>query len=446
MSSLNQSRKAENSSLKTRESIGAAQPRESRYLLWALLLLIWSSLGVYAWCVVCVYKAYRFSLGRNEASLQRAIRLQPRDASNYDLLGQYFIWDGQDPRAAAAQFQRAVSLNPYESSYWIHLAQSENSLGNSGEQASAIRKAITVDPTTPDVAWTAANFFLVQGETQEALDQLAMVLRSDPSKADAALDLSWRVAGDVKPIQDRMPPDPEIYLRLVKLLVAKQQWTAADRAWSSTLRLNRELDARSALAYVDALLAKRDVAAAQVAWQQITSRSTRLQAYIAPENLVVNARFNQEFLNAGFDWHYSAQPGVTVALDSTQSYQGAEALLIRYPGGSNEDAGLSQFIPVNPGVRYVASAWVKSEELESANGPQLVVDDGYRRHEYSRSEETLGTSGWHQVRAPFTTGEDTNLIVIRFSRMPGSTLIRGKFWIANVQLLQDIENNIPPTH
>lgn len=429
-----------------RESIGAAQPMESGYVLWAILLLICSLLGVYVWCVATVYEAHRFSVSHNEASLQRAIRLQPHDATNFDLLGQYFIWDGQDPRAAAAQFQRAVRLNPYESSYWIHLAQAENSLGDKSEQSSAIRKAIAVDPTTPDVAWTAANFFLVQGETQKALDQLAVVMRSDPWMADAALELSWRAAADVKPIQDRLPPDPEIYLKLVKLLVAKQQWTAADHVWSSMLRLNREFDARSALFYVDALLAKRDVAAAQVAWQQITNRSSRLQPYITPENLVVNARFDQEFLNAAFDWRYSPQPGVAVSLDSTQSYQGSAALLITYSGSSNEDAGLSQYIPVTPGVRYVASAWVKSEELESANGPQLTVNDGYRSREYSRAEETLGTSGWHLVRAPFTTGTDTNLVVIRFARTPGSTLIRGRFWIGNVQMLQAVGNDIQSTH
>src|SRR6516165_7988160 len=176
MGSLNQSRKARRPPRAARESIGAAQPMESRYVLCAVLLAICLLLGVYVWCVIRVYKAHRFSVSHNEASLQRAIRLQPHDATNYDLLGQYYIWDGQDPLAAAAQFQRAVRLNPYESSYWIHLAQSENSLGNTSEQASAIRKAIAVDPTTPDVAWTAASFFLVQGETQEALDQLEVVM------------------------------------------------------------------------------------------------------------------------------------------------------------------------------------------------------------------------------------------------------------------------------
>ncbi len=61
--------------------------------------------------------------------------------SNYDLLGQYFMWDAQNPQAASVQFRQAVSLNPYASSYWLHLAQSEYSLGNDSEQASAIEQS-----------------------------------------------------------------------------------------------------------------------------------------------------------------------------------------------------------------------------------------------------------------------------------------------------------------
>jgi hypothetical protein len=222
------------------------------------------------------------------------------------------------------------------------------------------------------------------------------------------------------------------------------QWAAADQVWSSTLRLNRTFDARAALFYVDLLLARHEVPEAYKAWQQISERSSSLKPYIAPGNLVVNASFNQEFLNAAFDWHYSAQNGVGMVLDPTQTHQGSEALLITYSGSSNESAGISQYIPVTPGVSYVASAWVKSEELQSANGPQLSVYDGYRNQEYARSDETLGTSGWHRVQAAFTAGKDANLVVIRFSRDPGSTRIQGKFWIDNVHMSQRIGDATEP--
>jgi len=402
--------------------------------------------GIYIWFAFRAFQAYRFSARHDQISLRRAIQLQPRDANNYDFLGQYFLWQAQDPRAAATQFQQAARLNPYSSSYWLHLAQAENSLGNEVQQANAIRKAVAVDPTTPELAWTAANFFLVQGQTEEALDQFAVVIRNDPSIAAAALERSWRASGQVDSIEQRLPRDPEVYLSFVKLLVAKEQWAAAKHMWESMLSLNRQFDARSALFYVDALLTKQEVAAAQSAWQRIVNASSNLKPYITPDNLIVNPSFSHEFLNAAFDWHDSAQNGVAMVLDPTQTYQASEALLITYAGPDNGDAGIWQYIPVVSGVAYVASAWVKSEELESANGPELSISDAYHNQLLARSEETLGSTSWHQVHITFTAPKETTLVVVRFSREPASTRIRGKFWVDNVRMSQDVRQSLNSVH
>jgi tetratricopeptide (TPR) repeat protein len=407
----------------------------SRLAFFGALLLICSLAGVYAWNAIRVYQAHRLSTMLTRDSLQRAIQLQSRDASNYDLLGQSFMWDAQDPQAAALQFQQAVKINPYVSSYWLHLAQSANGLGDDREQERAIRKAIAVDPTTPDVAWNAANFFLVQGKTDEALDQFAVVVRNDPPMAETALEMSWRAVGEVGPIQRRLPADPQVYLKFIQLLVARQQWDGANRVWSSMLQLNREFDPRAALFYVDGLLAKQDVAGAQSAWQEIVSRASSLKPYVTPDNLVVNAGFEHDMLNAGFDWHYSPLSGVAIMLDPTQTHHGDDSLLITY-SGTGEQAGISQYVPVAAGASYVATAWVRSEELETANGPRLAIYDGYKNIEYAHSEETLGTSTWHSVQAAFTAAPDVKLVIMRFSRQPGDTQIRGRFWIDHVSLTQ----------
>lgn len=399
------------------------------------LLLIGCTLVLYAWCVHRVYHSYRLSQSRTQTSLQRAIQLEPKDATNYDLLGQYFMWDVQDAGAAAAQFQQAVRLNPYDSASWMHLAQAYNVLGAEREQAQAIRNAIAVDPTTPEVAWNAANFFLIEGNTAEALDQLGVVVRNDSSLQEAALNLSWRASGDIDAIERRLPSDPALYLNLIKVLIDRDQWAAAGHAWATLLAMNRDFDPRSALFYVDDLLSKRQVAAAQDAWDRLVQRSGILKPYVRPDNLVVNANFDRDILNAGFDWHYSAVPNVAVILDSTQSYQANQALLVTYSGVS-ADAGIRQYVPVKPGVGYVVSAWVKSEELRSANGPQLAVVDPYQNVEYAHSDETLGTTSWHQVQTAFTAGPDTNLVLLQFSRQPGETRIEGRFWADGVWLSQ----------
>lgn len=405
---------------------------------WVALLLVCCAAVVYVWFALRVYRAQRLASHHDPISLQRAIQIQPRDANHYDLLGQYLMWDAQTPQPAATEFKQATRLNPYASSYWMHLAQAENSLGNSTEQATAIRKATAVDAATPELAWSAANYFLIQGDTDEALDQFAVVVRSDPAMAEAALERSWRAVGQVDAIQRRLPADPAVYLSFLKILVAKHQWAQAEQIWSSMLQLHRPFDARAALSYVDGLLAKPDVVEAQRVWQQIVDASPELKSYITPGNLVVNPGFDHEFVNGGFDWHYSGQNGVAMTLDPTQTHDGSEALLITYSGAPNGDAGISQPVPVTPGVSYIASAWVMSQELDTANGPQLAVFDAYSNRALTHSDETLGTTGWHQVEATFTAPNETKLVVIRISREPPSTRIQGKFWIDNVHMVKNI--------
>ena len=411
-----------------------ANSSPSRLTLLAGLVLVCCFAATYLWCALRVYQADRFAGGRDRASLERAIRLQPRDANSYDLLGQYFIWDA-DPQAAVSQFQQAARLNPYSATYWLHLAQAYSSAGADNEQAAAISRAIAVDPTTPEVAWSAANYYLLRGDTAEALDKLAVVIRNDPNMAETALDLSWRVSGDINAMVRRLPPDPNLYLQSIRLLLARQQWSAAGQMWSWLLGLNRDFDPDAALFYVDALLAKPDAAGARDAWQSLVRTSSSLQSYLRPGNLVVNPGFNRKILNAGFDWRYRPLPGVSLLLDSTQSYQGTESLLVTYSGPS-QDVGMFQYVPVTPGTLYVTSSWVKSEELLSANGPRLTVLNPYNDLEYAHSEETLGTTSWHQVQAAFTALPGVDLVSIRFSRQPGDTWIQGRFWIGYVQLSQ----------
>jgi hypothetical protein len=160
-----------------------------------------------------------------------------------------------------------------------------------------------------------------------------------------------------------------------------------------------------------------------------------MKSYVYPGNLVVNASFDRELLNAGFDWRYVPVRNVTIMLDSTQSHNGSESLLITYSGPS-EDIGLSQYVPVAPGIAYTASAWVKSEELQTANGPRLSIADPYTNLEFGHSQETLGTSSWHRVTTEFTTGPDTHLVLLRFSRRPSETRVQGRFWVDSIHLSQ----------
>lgn len=387
----------------------------------------------YAWCATRLYLSHRLAARREQPSLHQAIAFEPRNAENYDLLGQSLLVDSQDPEAASRAFRQATSLNPYSSTYWLHLARASSSLGSIPEQAHAIERAVAVDPTTPDVAWYAANFDLIQGDNSDALRQLSVVLRSDPTMVGAALELCWRAVGNVDQIAAVLPPDPQVHFEFLKLLTERKQWEGAQRVWTGLLQSGSGFDHRAALFYVDALIGKPDFSGAQQVWQDLMSRSADLAKYQSPDNLIVDGTFSHEILNAGFDWHYAPQPGISVMVDSTQSHRGSQSLLITY-SNTGDDSGMFQYIPVEPSSSYTLSAWVKSEELESANGPLVEVSDAYTHDPLVRTEGILGTTPWHQQVGHFTTAPQTRLVLLKVTRIPGTTRIQGRFWIDDVVL------------
>jgi hypothetical protein len=375
-------------------------------------------------------------------ALERAVALEPRDAAHQDLLCRFLLFDKQDAGAALPRCQRATQLNAYQSTYWLDLALAYYSTGAEYQQEQAILKAISVDPTTPDVAWNAANFFLAQGKVPEALRQFAVVMRSDPGMVKPSLDLCWRTLHNVSAIEAILPPDPDAYLQFIWLLATNNQWEGAQQVWSALLLLNQEIDYRQSLFYVDSLLQQRDVARAKEAWDQLASHSATLSRYERTDNLVVDGGFEQEILNAGFDWRYSAQPGSAVSVDNTEFHSGRRSLLISY-NGAGGDVGISQYVAVKPSTRYTISAWAKSQELDSANGPSISVRDAYDGKLYALTQETLDTTAWHHLESGFQTGPETALVTILITRDPGNTHVKGKFWVDEISLRPTVLSSQP---
>jgi tetratricopeptide (TPR) repeat protein len=388
---------------------------------------------VYGWFAVRAYRAFRFSTKQDPASLKRAIALEPSNAGYYDLLGRNLLFAAQEPQSAAAAFKKANELNPYNSVYLLDLAQAYFALGDRQENVAALRQAIAVDPRTPDVAWSTGNFFLVQGDVPEALQQFAAVLRNDSSLTVPVLSVCWRMLQNTQTIENILPPDPSVHLEFIKLLLKQGETAAAHNAWSRLMQLHSAFDYHQALFYVNSLIESGDAPVARETWHQLVTTSPTLARYVTSDNLIVNGAFAEDILNAGFDWRYYPSSTQTVALDPSEFHSSGRSILISY-SGSGGDSGIYQYVPVDPNTRYTLSSWVKSDDLETANGPSVVASDAFGSSTYATTEETVGNTPWHQISKDFETDSATKMLVIRFVRIPGTTAIRGRFWISDLSL------------
>ena len=137
------------------------------------------------------------------------------------------------------------------------------------------------DPTTPHVAWEAANFFLVQGAPEKALPYFRVVLANDPEAVDSALQLCWRATGDATEMLDQaLPPRPDLYLSFLRLLVTNQEVAAAENVWNRLVGLQQAFPPKLALPYFRLLIAKQEVAGSETAWQQLSGVDASLRPYL----------------------------------------------------------------------------------------------------------------------------------------------------------------------
>lgn len=413
----------------------------SRKLAFAGASLLFTGLSVAL--TLRVFLADQESQSEQPEAWTRAVRLVPENASYHAQLGRFELLRG-DAVAALREQRTAVRLNPFVASYWFDLARCEQVAGHALEQERALEQATLAEPTTPEVAWEAGNFFLARGETQKALHQFRHVLENDPILAPDTLEMAWRAQPDApKLLADTIPPNASVLLDFLRLLVSRQETGASLKVWATIAALRQPVDPQRGATYVDYLLAQQRPDEALAVWQQLAPLAG-LTPYLPNDNLIVNGQFELAPLNRGLDWHYVSQPNIRLVVDSTEFQEGTKSLVIEFTGGSANEAGIYQFIPVRPDTSYEFSGRFKSDELAGAGGPRFSLQDAYTNTTLYQSDDLRSPGSWRTEGGVFRTGPATKLLALRVLRVPAGNAIHGKLWIDNLQLLARPDGSVTP--
>ncbi len=395
-----------------------------------------------ALCLVYIFLAGRlfvaswFGEKAEFTSLRRAALFDPWNADYRNFLGRYYALAVRDPGAAIEPYRAAVQLDPHSARYWFDLASAYQVLGDTSNQTVALEHAIQADPTTPDVAWEAANFYLVQGDNEKALREFRVVLQNEPTLADPAMQYCWRIDPDVDSLlRDVVPARSEAYIAFLSLLMRKEETAGTTKVWAALMATPQTFELRYVYVYLEYLLNHKDVDQARLVWRQAAPRFG-LSAYVpSGRNLIVNGDFSLDVLNGGFDWQYDKQQSVTLTLDPSDFHGGHRSLLITFDGPGVTDAGIRQFVAVQPNTLYEFSAYYKNGEIEGAGGPHFTIQDFYTRDVLYDSDELKEAGFWKSATGEFTTGADTKMVVLHVRRVPEGSPIRGKLWVDDFRLV-----------
>jgi hypothetical protein len=396
----------------------------------------------YSYLAVRMYRASRYATDSSEAGMVRAIALDFGNAENHSRLGRYYFYAVQDPVRAAEEYRLSTHLNSYDADHWLDLVSAYEVLDQRAEQDEAIAAAYRNGPYTPDVLWSICNLYLVRGDLSDALPLLRRVLEiwagADWGRMNSALNTGWRATHNVSLLlQSALPARPDVHAAFLLMLVTNGAPDSADAVWRRIVQLGQPVDPHLTFSYFDTLLQQGRAADAKHAWSALRKLNRNPEENLADEELMVNGGFEEPVVNGGLDWRIHPPPGVSVSADSTQFHGGALSLRITCDGEPFADAGVYQYVPVEPGKKYRFDGYIRTEDVLTRSGLRFFVKDTQDGTRYVLSDDVTGTTYWRVGTGSFTTGPSTHLLMVRLIREPATGRIKGTFWVDDISLREE---------
>jgi tetratricopeptide (TPR) repeat protein len=122
--------------------------------------------------------------------LERATRLEPRQAEYADYLGQAWVLADDHARAAWA-FERATQIEPNRSNYFLHLALSLKPLGSTDAAKAAALSAIALDQQCMPAHKLLGEIYLEAKDYSSAAREFQMFLAFDSNDIEARKKLGF---------------------------------------------------------------------------------------------------------------------------------------------------------------------------------------------------------------------------------------------------------------
>jgi carbohydrate binding protein with CBM4/9 domain len=341
-----------------------------------------------------------------------------------------------------AGYERAVRLEPGNAGNWYLLGRHwQYGLDEADAPHDAVLRAQNAYPLSPEVSWRYGNFLLRQNEVPQAYAELHAAVYVEPRRSAEAVSLCWRVDPDLQAILDNViPRDRDAYLDVIHELTAEQQFAVALAVWSRFVPMHPRLQMLDAIPFTSALIGKRMVADAVRIWDDAIRLSGIPAPPDPPGSVVWDGGFESAVQGGGFAW-FLANPsqGFRIALDSKERHSGRRSLRVTFDGRHNlRFQRACHYAPVQPGVPYHFSAWVRTQTLTTDQGVKFRLD--WMENSHARSLATaqlLGTQPWTQIQMNWNPGKDVHQVAICVVRKPSTKFdsqMQGAAWFDDVEL------------
>jgi tetratricopeptide (TPR) repeat protein len=405
----------------------------------------------FAIAAVMVYQAgelalaWYWSRSSNLTQQLRGAELVPADAEAWHRLGQEFEYnlDELDLDRAIEYNKRAVRLDPRSASDWMDLANAYEAEGEEKEANSAYENARRDYPISANVAWHYGNFLLRQGEAEKGLAEIHQAILTDPTLISLAIPVVWRFDPDVHLLLDRvLPRDADAEWQALDFFAEMRDTDAGLTTWEHLVANAKQkpLMLKRVFPFLDGLIAEGRGEDVERVWNEALAASHWPEALPADHSLIWNGGFESELANGGLDWRIQDTQGAIVSLDSGVKHSGDRSLRVDFTGGMNLDyGGVHELVPVEPSTEYRFQAYLRTKDITTESGMRFeIVDPQHPQEGNFLTPDLTGTNPWTVVRVAVKSSADTHVLDVRLRRFPSRLFdnkLGGSVWVDDVTLV-----------
>jgi tetratricopeptide (TPR) repeat protein len=375
--------------------------------------------------------------------VERGAALIPSNGVAWDNLGHLRQWSLSEPDLPGAidAYRKALRDDPRSAHYWMDLASVDEAAGNDSGAADAFVHAQAVYPDSAEVAFFYGNFLLRQQNYSQGFKELRRAVQGDSSLLPLAISRAWRATGDAgEIIHQLLPPNVNDYFRAIDYFASIQQCDAALSVWAKLAAFENSVPLRSSFPLLDELIRENRGDDARRVWLQAVFRAGLSRSNPAGSSLVWNGDFAEDLTGGGLGWRWDAIPGAYLSFAAAPAHAGARALRLDFNDGSNVNLnGPYEYVPVAPRQSYHFRALMRTDQITTESGPRFwIADPNHQGAVHVATDNFTGTRAWTPVEADFTTGPQTEFVIVRLARPPSQLFdnkLGGTVWIADISLV-----------
>ena len=390
-----------------------------------LLILLVIAAGTWSYYAVRWYLgntlAEYFNPAQNNLEVaQMAVSMAPNDPLTRWRIAQVSqkILPLDQQAHAIAEFEKAVSLSPYDYRFWMSLGRAYEQSGDIAKAENALRQAVALAPSYAYPHWYLGNLLLRNGRYDEAFAEIRTASDADQDFRAQQFNLIWAIySNNSEGLKSAVGERADARASFGLYLLNQKRFEDGLRLWNSLTSEEKKANRETGESIVTTLKNEYRFHDAVRVWNDITN-----EKYRAEPGQIFDGGF-EHAVSYGpdnvFGWQVQGAPQMQAGIDPNKGFGGARSLRMTFQVRANLDSiNVAQLVAVQPNTDYEFEYYVSTDRLETGSAPMIqIVDAASGAELVGTSQAPNGTHDWNRMTYTFKTGEKTEAVFLKIVRI-----------------------------